>query len=63
MNPPQLEEKVRLASGLVLAGLVIEFATLFWTHSLSFSLFAVLGIPVTLAGMVIYFVFMAQRRE
>jgi len=62
MTALALEEKVRLASGLVLAGLVVELGTLFWTHSLSFTLFAVLGIPLTAVGMATFFFFMAQGR-
>jgi hypothetical protein len=61
MKFPQLEERVRLAGMLVLAGLLVELLTLFWTHSLSFTLFAILGIPLALAGMAVFFFFMAQR--
>lgn len=63
MKLPRLEDKVRLASGLVLAGLVVELLTLFWTHSISFTVFAVLGIPITLAGMATFFFFMARGRD
>jgi hypothetical protein len=63
MNLPELEARVRLSGGLVLAGLLIELATLFWTHSLSFTLFAALGSPLALAGMAIFFLSMAQRND
>ena len=61
MTAADLERRVRLSGWLILTGLLIEFATLFWTHSLSFTLFAVVGIPLAAAGMAIFFFSMAQR--
>jgi uncharacterized membrane protein YdcZ (DUF606 family) len=61
MSPSKLEGRVRLAGGLILTGLLVELATLFVTHSLSFTSFAILGIPLALAGMAIFFLSMAQR--
>jgi uncharacterized membrane protein len=59
----QLEGRVRLAGKLILAGLLVELITLFWTHSLSFTTFAVLGIPLAVAGMAIFFLSMARRSD
>jgi len=49
-----LEDSFRLAGMLIIAGLAVEFLTLFWTHSLSFTLFASVGAVPVVAGIVIY---------
>ena len=49
---------VRLASTLVLIGLVIELGTLFWSHPLSFIVFATVGGAALAAGLVIYVVWL-----
>ena len=51
--PTSFEERIRLASEVIIAGLSVEFLTLFWTHSLSFTLFAAVGVPLTAAGLVL----------
>jgi uncharacterized membrane protein len=45
---------LRLASTLVLITLVIELGTLFWSHPLSFIVFATFGGAALAAGLLIY---------
>jgi len=45
---------LRLASVLVLIALIVELGTLFWSHPLSFVVFATFGGAALAAGLVIY---------
>jgi hypothetical protein len=45
---------VRVASVLVIVALVIELASLFWSHPLSFIVFAMVGGAALGAGLLIY---------
>jgi hypothetical protein len=49
-----MERVLRIASALILLGLVIEIVSLIWFHPLAFALFAFLGIVVLGLGIVIY---------
>ncbi len=49
-----MQKRIRISGMLVILGLVIQMATLFWNHPLSFMLFLLAGCPVTLAGMILY---------
>jgi len=53
---------VRLASTLVLIALVVELVTLFWSHPLSFIVFATLGGAALFAGLVIYLLWLVFGR-
>jgi hypothetical protein len=50
----QIERRIRLAALLVLAGLVLEFVTLNILHPLSFVAFAVFGIVLIGAGILVF---------
>ncbi len=48
------EKRIRKAALLVLAGLLVQlFTTLFWTP-LTFVVFAVVGVPLVLLGVLLY---------
>jgi hypothetical protein len=46
-----MEKRLRAAGILVFLGLVIECFALRWTHPTAFLAFAMIGIPVVLAGV------------
>ena len=48
--------KLRLAGGLILAGLAVEAASLGWNHPLSFFAFLGLGGLLLAAGILVYLV-------
>ena len=58
-----LEDSFRLAGMLIIAGLAVEFLTLFWTQSLSFTLFASVGALPVGAGIVIYLYSLVKWHE
>ncbi len=58
-----LEDRFRLAGMLIIAGLAVIFLTLFWTHSLSFTLFASVGAVPVAAGIVIYLYSLVKWHE
>lgn len=45
---------VRVASALVMLALIIELATLFWAHPLSFIAFATIGGAALFAGIALF---------
>jgi uncharacterized membrane protein len=49
-----LTRRLRLAGGLIIAGLVVQLGSLFWNHPLSFIAFVLLGSLVSAAGIVTY---------
>ena len=56
MPTPAIERRLRISGLLVGVGLLLQFFTIFWNHPLSFLLFLALGIPLTLAGVLIYLI-------
>ncbi len=53
---------IRVASTLVLIALVIELVTLFWSHPLSFIVFATAGGAALVSGLVIYLLWLVFGR-
>lgn len=49
-----LGRRLRLAGGLIIGGLVVQAASLFWNHPLSFIVFVSVGTLLLAAGIVIY---------
>ena len=45
---------LRIASGLIILGLVVELISLAWIHPLAFTLFAFVGICLIGLGILIY---------
>jgi len=54
MDASTVERKIRWASYLTGAGLLIQLASLLVMHPLAFVAFLALGCPLVLAGIVLY---------
>jgi hypothetical protein len=52
----RLERKLKIASYLLIAGLVVQGISLHWAHPTSFLLFISLGGVLILAGIAIYLI-------
>jgi hypothetical protein len=53
-NGSRLERRLRLASGMVGAGLAVEAITLYWTHPLVFVVFLMLGGSLVGLGILLF---------
>jgi len=53
-----MERILRIASGLIILGLVVELISLAWIHPLAFTLFAFVGICLIGLGILIYLAFL-----
>jgi uncharacterized membrane protein len=51
---PRLTNKLRVAGALIILGLTVQLASLFWNHPLSFLLFVLVGSAIVIAGIIIY---------
>jgi hypothetical protein len=54
VSPESLHRRLRLASILIAAGLLVEVVTLFWSHPLTFIAFILLGGTLVGLGVVLY---------
>ena len=54
MERPLIESRIKWASVLIGAGLLIQLGTLFRVHPLAFVAFVVVGCPLIGAGVLIY---------
>jgi hypothetical protein len=54
MEAPVIEVRIRWASRLVGAGLLVQLLALLAVHPLAFVLFLVAGCPLVAAGIVLY---------
>lgn len=59
-SDPRLSRRLRLAGLLVGLGLVIEAATLLWSHPTAFLVFVLLGGLLVAAGAVVYLLTIAS---
>jgi hypothetical protein len=61
MNAPKINSLrlLRISSGLLILGLILEVVTLLWFHPLSFVLFAFVAAALLGLGIVIYLVAVA----
>ena len=50
----KIEKRIRLAGILLIAGLLVELATLRWSHPTAFLFFLLLGGLLMAAGIVVY---------
>lgn len=50
----RLEKRLRIAALLVMTGLLVELATLYWAHPTAFLLFLLLGGSLMFFGIVVY---------
>jgi hypothetical protein len=49
-----IRQFLRLSSGLIILGLLVEIVTLLWFHPLSFVLFVFVGVILIGLGIVVY---------
>ncbi len=54
MSAEVLHRRLKLSSTLIAAGLLVEVATLFWSHPLTFLAFILLGGTLVGMGVVLY---------
>lgn len=52
--PVFIERRIRLAGILIALGLLIQLLTLVWTHPLAFLAFLLIGMPLEVAGILLY---------
>jgi uncharacterized membrane protein len=51
---PRLTKQLRVAGALIILGLIVQLASLFWNHPLSFLLFVLVGSAILVAGILVY---------
>ncbi len=56
MNSPttKIEKRIRLSGILLIAGLLVELATLNWSHPTAFLFFLILGGTLMAAGILLF---------
>ncbi|HEY6764585.1 MAG TPA: hypothetical protein VI386_07430 [Candidatus Sulfotelmatobacter sp.] len=58
---PLIERRLRWAGFLIAAGLIVQLTTFIWIHPLAFIAFAVIGCPLTAAGILLFLYSLASR--
>jgi hypothetical protein len=58
-NTPRLQRRLKIAAYLLMAGLLVEVLTLYWSSPLSFMLFIGLGGTLVGLGIIVYLVAIA----
>jgi len=53
-QPTKIEKRIRVAGILLIAGLLVEFVTLHWSHPTAFLFFLLLGGALMALGIAIY---------
>jgi hypothetical protein len=51
---PVMERRVRISAAFVSLGLIVELTALRWSHPTAFLVFALAGIPLVGAGVVVF---------
>jgi hypothetical protein len=51
---PHLMRRLRMSGGLIIAGLIVQAGSLFWSRPLSFLLFVLVGSVLLTVGIVAY---------
>jgi len=54
MMAASIESRIRWSGILVVAGLIVQMLTLFFTHPLAFVAFLLVGCPLVAAGILLY---------
>lgn len=54
VDTPVVERRIRWASLLIVAGLLVQLASLLAIHPLAFVAFLMIGCPLMLSGIVLY---------
>jgi hypothetical protein len=58
---PLVERRLRWAGFLIAAGLIVQLTTFIWIHPLAFIAFAVIGCPLTAAGILLFLYSLVSR--
>jgi hypothetical protein len=53
-QPTKIENRIRLAGILLIAGLLVELVTLRWSHPTSFLFFLLIGGALMALGIIVY---------
>ena len=60
-NSPRLHQRLKVAAYLLIAGLVLEAITLYWSSPLSFILFIGVAGTLVVLGIIVYLIAIAAR--
>jgi hypothetical protein len=63
MEAPVIEKRIKWASLLIGAGLLVQLFALLRVHPLAFIAFSVLGCPLVGAGIVLYLLSLVPRQK
>ena len=59
----KLQRRLRVAGGLAGIGLLVQLVTLFGSHATAFLAFATIGLPLVLAGCLVFLFSLVSRAE
>jgi hypothetical protein len=62
MQTSRLERRITIAGLLIAFGLLVQTATHFWAHPLSFMTFLLVGAPMVAIGIVIFLISLVSDR-
>lgn len=57
----RIERRIQISGSLVIAGMLVEFLTLYWSHATAFLLFLTIGGALILGGIVLYLISLVTR--
>jgi hypothetical protein len=63
MPSPVIHRRVRFSAALVFLGLIVELTALHWSHPTAFLVFALAGIPLVGAGIVVFLYSLVSATE
>lgn len=63
MSGSVMKRRIRLAAGLLTAGLLIELVSLLWSHPMAFLASTLLGIPLVGVGILVFLYSLVSVRE
>ncbi len=63
MSPSVLQRRVRISATLLFAGLLIELLGLNWPHPIAFLAFALAGVPLVGAGILVFLYSLVSVRD
>jgi hypothetical protein len=62
-SSPTMERRVRISAALVFLGLIVELTALRWSHPTAFLVFALVGMPLVGAGIVVFLYSLVSATE
>jgi hypothetical protein len=62
-SSPAMERRVQISAALVFLGLIVELTALRWSHPTAFLVFALAGIPLVGAGIVVFLYSLVSAAE